>query len=87
MRKLISAGIAFYMLDSGEKLTQIHGDRYGIPGYVIWPRGDKWDVRWYNNEWVEITDHQFDTENAAFNFAYEHFVARQAEMDARFQRK
>lgn len=84
MRKLISCGVAFYMLGRNEKMPQIYGDSYGIPGYVIWPRNcGKWDVRWYSQqEWEEITDQLFDTENVAFNFAYEHFLARQDKRDS-----
>ncbi|MDT0176913.1 hypothetical protein Q9R34_12795 [Enterobacter sp. BRE11] len=75
MRKFVSAGAAFYMLDRGEKLTKkelFH--RYDPVRFVIWPRGDKWDVlERVGNEWFRLTDELFDSENAAFVFAYEKF--------------
>lgn len=79
MRKFVSAGAAFYMLDKGEKLTKheiFH--RYDPVRFVIWPRRDKWDVlECVGNEWVRLTDELFDTENEAFVFAYDKFCAEQ----------
>lgn len=45
MRTFIS-GVAFYMLDEGERLTraQVYSNQHTC-GYVIWPREGKWDVR------------------------------------------
>ena len=75
MRKFVSSGAAFYMLDRGEKLTKnelFH--RYDPVRFVIWPRGDKWDVlERVGNEWVRLTDQLFNSENAAFVFAYDKF--------------
>jgi len=76
MRKFVSAGVAFYMLDPGEQLTKHEVyHRYDPARFVIWPRGDKWDVRQrVGKEWMAISDQLFDTENAAFNCAYDHFL-------------
>lgn len=42
--------------------------------YVIWPKGDKWDVQEYTiRGWEHITDKLFDTENEAFVFAYDKY--------------
>lgn len=79
MRKFVSAGTAFYMLDKGEKLTK--NELYHIyhpVRFVIWPRGDKWDVmERVGNDWVRLTDRLFDSENEAFVFAYDKFCAEQ----------
>lgn len=79
MRKFVSAGVAFYMLDRGEKLTknEIY-HRYDPARFVIWPRGDKWDVmECVGSEWVRLSDSLFASENEAFVFAYEKFCAEQ----------
>lgn len=61
-------------MNRGEKLTdkEIYGSG---KVYVIWPRGDKWDLRFKRSqEWEVIHDGLFDTENAAFLFAHQHLV-------------
>lgn len=76
MRSFTSGGMAFYMLGEGERLPDVRGNRYGNLGYVIWPRGDKWDVRRMGlRGWEKIADRLFDTENEAFNFAYDTYCA------------
>lgn len=79
MRKFVSAGAAFYMLDKGDKLTKheiFH--RYDPARFVIWPRKGGWDVmECVSNEWVRLTDSLFESENAAFVFAYDKFCAEQ----------
>ena len=79
MRKFVSAGAAFYMLDKGDKLTKheiFH--RYDPARFVIWPRKGGWDVmECVGNEWVRLSDSLFASENAAFVFAYEKFCADQ----------
>jgi len=79
MRKFVSAGAAFYMLDKGEKLTKheiFH--RYDPARFVIWPRKGGWDVMEMGlHGWERIADDLFPTENAAFVFAYDKFCADQ----------
>ena len=79
MRKFVSGGAAFYMLDAGERLTKnevFH--RYHPARFVIWPRGNKWDVREMGlHGWEKITDKLFDSENEAFVFAYDKFCNEQ----------
>lgn len=51
----------------GEKLTEYDAlPRNGVPDgrYVLWPRGDLWDVRYLavgggKRDWVAITDQLF----------------------------
>ncbi|MCT2388872.1 hypothetical protein [Erwinia pyrifoliae] len=75
MRKFISAATGFFFLNEGEILKS--SDLYGNVGhiYVTWPDGAIWRVKlWNYTEWESITDDTFLTENAAFNFAYQHFL-------------
>jgi len=71
----MSAGTAFYVLAPGESLTkhEIYHQYYPAQ-YVIWPLAEGWDVRKMGPQgWQKISGTLFETENAAFNFAYEHF--------------
>lgn len=77
MRTLTLGAVKFYFLKAGEKLTQEHV--YGtyaaaiVRLYVIWPRGNKWDVRYRKGkEWIEISEVLFVSEHAAFEMANEH---------------
>lgn len=75
MRKFISAATAFYMFEPGEKYSEDKLDPDINREYVIWPEGDVWRVKFrFGPGWKEITDKRFDTENAALNFAYDHFL-------------
>lgn len=64
----------------GEKLTEADTlPRNGVPDgrYVIWPRGDQWDVRYLvigsgENEWRCIAVKPFPDESAAWQAAFEH---------------
>lgn len=65
-------------MERGEKLTDdaIWNDRWG-PGsrYVLWPRGEFWDVRFMqvkNNklEWIQVADEPFKSRDAAWQVAY-----------------
>ena len=77
MRTFISGGVKFCFMERGEKLGNIHEDKYFTEFYVIWPRNSgKWDVRWFRGDWKEITDLQYDTENEAFQCAHEHHLAQ-----------
>jgi hypothetical protein len=74
MRKFIVGGTIFYMLDSGERMQSDNMDYDCSRHYIIWPVTDGWRIRYkWSKDWEIITDKIFDTENAAFNFAYEHF--------------
>jgi len=77
-----TAGSRFLFMALYEKLLDEPDDGYSST-YVIWPRKNgKWDVRWkWAGDWEEIAPHQFDTENAAFNYAYDHNAERQRRLE------
>lgn len=79
MRTFSTAGYKFYMLDRGERAPDPYSSRDVAGAYLIWPRkSGKWDTRiFHRGQWTEFTDRQFDTENEAFNFAYDHYGATQ----------
>ncbi|MEG0866006.1 MAG: hypothetical protein RSG77_03035 [Hafnia sp.] len=79
MQTITLGAVKFYFLNAGENLTQEH--IYGtyavaiVRVYVIWPRGNKWDLRYRNGkEWSVISNNLFDSEYEAFNFANEHLM-------------
>lgn len=82
MKVFKAAGSIFLFMALGEKLPSKPDGSY-VSSYVIWPRkNSKWDVRWkWSGDWEEIADHQFDTENAAFNHAYVHNAERQCRLE------
>lgn len=74
LRTFISAATAFYMFEPGEKYSEDKLDSDISREYVIWPEGDVWRVKYrFGPGWQDITDKRFDSENAAFCFAYNHF--------------
>lgn len=75
MRKLITGGTIFYMLDPGERLTSEHLYCDYSRQYVTWPKDGTWKIRHrYYKGWEVITDAEPTSENEAFNIAYQHFI-------------
>ncbi|EEB6041898.1 hypothetical protein OR033_004981 [Salmonella enterica] len=75
MKKFIVGGTIFYMLADGERMQSKDMDYDCSYHYLIWPAGDSWRIKYRGfKEWESITDKVFDTENAAFNCAYDHFL-------------
>ncbi|AVW74159.1 hypothetical protein B7D34_01045 (plasmid) [Klebsiella pneumoniae] len=75
MKKFIVGGTIFYMLADGERMQSGDMDYDCSYHYIIWPSNDFWRVKYRcSKEWESITDKVFDTENAAFNCAYDHFL-------------
>lgn len=74
MKKFVSAAATFITLSHGERLTD--KDMVDLCQlYVIWPVDDQWRVRYkWLKGWESICDVDFDTDNAAFVYAYEHFL-------------
>ena len=78
MRRAAINGAVFLFLARGETLQK--KDIFpcnGVPDerYVLWPRGDLWDVRYYNrqtNEMLAIADAPFSDESAAWLAAFAH---------------
>lgn len=75
MKKFKSSGIAFYFLEDGEPYPDASADKEYIGAYVVFPFEGKWLAqRHKKGYWLDITNKRFDTENEAFNYAYEHFL-------------
>lgn len=80
MRRITINGAVFMFMARGEKLTEADTlPRNGVPDgrYVLWPRGDQWDVRYLvvgsgGNEWRAIADQQFSNEECAWQAAFTH---------------
>ncbi|WNN32982.1 hypothetical protein RIN65_10345 [Pantoea agglomerans] len=75
MRKFLTGGYAFYMLNRGERAPDPLTDKSFCGAYLIWPRKSGfWDVREFKNgSWQEVTKELFDSENAAFNYVYKRY--------------
>lgn len=75
MRKFFTSATAFYMLSDGEVLSKSDINFDFNRMYIIWPKSGLWKVRhkWHRG-WEEISMVDFESENDAFNFAYEHFL-------------
>jgi len=84
MRSVSINGAVFIFLQRGEKLKENEGlPPNGFPErrYVLWPRGDYWDVREKvfqsgGVSWEPIANKPFRDENAAWQAAYEHGMNR-----------
>lgn len=75
MKKFIVGGTIFYMLSDGERMQSKDMNYDCSHHYIIWPNDNVWRINYRcTKDWEKITDKTFDTENAAFNFAYEHFL-------------
>ena len=78
MRRASINGAVFLFLARGETLQKKDVlPCNGVPDerYVLWPRGDFWDVRYYNrqtNEMLAIADAPFSDESAAWLAAFAH---------------
>lgn len=75
MKKFIVGGTIFYMLSAGERMQSNDIDHDCSRHYIIWPVNESWRIKYrWGDKWDNITDQKFDTENAAFNFAYDHYI-------------
>lgn len=80
MRRITINGAVFMFMARGEKLTEADTlPRNGVPDgrYVIWPRGDQWDVRYLvigsgRREWLPIAGQPFPDESTAWLAALGH---------------
>lgn len=78
MKKISINGALFLFMARGEKLTEdaIWNEAWGPHNrYVLWPRGEFWDVRLKKVEnrkleWLQIADNPFSDENEAWQAAY-----------------
>lgn len=78
MKLFISGGVKFYTLAEGEAYPDPHADNRYVGAYVVFPFEGKWCVQILErNTWRDLTVQHFETDNIAFNFAYNHYVAQQ----------
>lgn len=77
MSYLIVSGVKFYTLVEGESYPDPHADNQFVGAYAVFPFEGKWIVQQYyrGGRWTDITARRFDTENEAFNYAYEYAFA------------
>ena len=70
---IILGAIKFYMLAEGESYPDPYGDGNYCGAYVVFPYQGKWIAQKCvsKGKWKDITDQRFETENLAFNYAYE----------------
>ena len=82
MRKFVSGGVVFLFPATGEVVGDVRTNDGSKPGYVIKEcDGGQWQAqRFENGVWLDIADKQFETENEAFNIAYDHYLAEQERM-------
>lgn len=81
MRRVIINGAVFMFMARGETLTEDDAlPRNGVPDgrYVLWPRGDLWDVRYLavgggNRDWVEIADQLLPDQDSVWQAAFEYY--------------
>lgn len=71
---LIVGGCKFYTLEEGEPYPDPHSDGSFAGAYVAFPIEGKWMAQKFitGRGWINITEQRFDTQNQAFNFAYEY---------------
>ncbi len=75
MKTFITSATAFYTFAPGEPFSSDRLNTDINRMYVVWPEGEVWRVKYrFHRGWEEITVQRFDTENAAFCFAYDHFL-------------
>lgn len=88
MQILKSGGVKFYILEQGEMYPDPHSDNQFVGAYVVFPFEDKWAVQYYDKgRWLDLTELRFDSENAAFNYAYDHYTAVQNKLLATWRRE
>lgn len=81
MRWVSINGAVFMFMARGEKLQKQHllpRDNLPDQRYVLWPRGEWWDVRYLDvmgrtREWLPIADKPFCDESAAWLAALAHW--------------
>lgn len=84
MRRVIINGAVFMCMARGEKLTEddvLPGNCVPDGRYVLWPRGELWDVRYLavgggKRDWVSIADQLFSDESVAWQAAYGHWEGK-----------
>ncbi|MBO4146995.1 hypothetical protein LCD46_17275 [Enterobacter ludwigii] len=83
-RKVSINGAVFIFMARGEKLKSSDAlPSNGLPDqkYVLWPRGDGWDVRYLvfgstGIEWLPMAETLFSGEPEAWQAAFAHWMDR-----------
>ncbi|MDU7198329.1 hypothetical protein [Phytobacter diazotrophicus] len=86
MRKFSIYGAVFIFMNRGEKLKEsdvTHSNHWPAEKYVLWPRGEYWDVRFRVRkggkwDWLPIAEKPFANEATAWQAASEHWLKHQA---------
>lgn len=74
MKCFKSGGVKFYMLSPGESYPDPFANNEYVGAYVVFFHEGRWWAQIHELKvWRNLTDQTFDTENEAFNFAYEHY--------------
>jgi len=84
MRRFVSGGLTFYLLDPGDSEPNLKKEYLYIPGYMIKPVDAGWMALIFCSaemQWLPISDCLYASENEAFNFAYEHFSVEQSKTE------
>ncbi|MDC7868837.1 hypothetical protein [Pantoea ananatis] len=84
MRRFVSGGLTFYLLDPGDTEPNLAKEYLYIPRYLIKPVDNGWRaliLHTNERDWQQICDRLFVSENEAFNFAYEHFSVEQSKTE------
>jgi len=78
-----SDGHRLIMLNAGERVPDLNSFSNFNGATIVWPRkSGKWDIRLLDEKtlkWVPVTDQLFETQNAAFNFAYDLYCQGRAQ--------
>ncbi|ELC7393266.1 TPA: hypothetical protein LTW89_004314 [Enterobacter hormaechei] len=82
MGKISINGAVFIFMARGEKLKDsdvLSSNALPDQKYVLWPRGEGWDVRYLvygakGIEWLPIAEHLFADEPEAWQAAYGHWM-------------
>lgn len=78
MRTFISGGVKFYSLADGEVYPDPYADNQYVGAYVVFPYEGKWCVQIHESgKWKDLTPQRFETENIAFNYAYDDYLEKQ----------
>lgn len=86
MKTFISGGVKFYTLEAGDYYPDPNADNQYVGAYAVFLHEGEWVAQIHEKgHWLDLTPRRFESENEAFNFAYDHYIAAQAKIQARFR--
>lgn len=75
MKTIISSAVAIYILKDGERLKRSLADKEYSRFYLIYPSNGCWEVVYFPfGENNRVSLYKGNTENEAFNIAYQHLI-------------